>query len=291
MLGKPFVTVKTLQRLAGKCVSFSLVVPAAKLFTREMNAAISRGQRIKVNHSKPLTGKLRDEIEHWLFLEGWDDPLPWREERGVVIATDASNSGWGGSILAPFSNQVSDYWTEVQHHLEISTKEAIAIDKVLTSLAQQLQNTRVDVQVEHKAVVDAWNNQRGRRLELNAALKALFFTTARLNISLHLSYIPSGENPADAPSRRLSVFDNKLSEQTWDRVQEEFGGDKGHSCDLMSLDSNAMKDRMGNSLPHFTPVPSPDSVGVNLFAQDLSQHGAIMSRPYVFPLLYWLDQY
>ena len=30
VLGKPFVTVKTLQRLAGKCVSFSLVVPAAK---------------------------------------------------------------------------------------------------------------------------------------------------------------------------------------------------------------------------------------------------------------------
>ena len=43
VLNKPFVTVKTLQRLAGKCVSFSLVVPAAKVFTREMNAAILRG--------------------------------------------------------------------------------------------------------------------------------------------------------------------------------------------------------------------------------------------------------
>ena len=69
VLGKPFVTVKTLQRLAGKSVSFSLVVPATKLFTREMNATILRGQRIEANHSKslPLTGKLRDEIEHWLL--------------------------------------------------------------------------------------------------------------------------------------------------------------------------------------------------------------------------------
>ena len=58
----------------------------------------------------------------------------------VVIATDASNSGWGGSILAPFSGQVSDYWTEDQSHLEISTKEVIAIDKVLTSFSQQLRN-------------------------------------------------------------------------------------------------------------------------------------------------------
>ena len=120
VLGKPFATVKTLQRLAGKCVSFSVVVPAAKLFTREMNAAISRGQRINANHTKPLplTGKLKDEIAHWLFLEGWDDPLSWREERHIraVIATDVSNSGWGGSILATFSGQVSDCWTEDEPH-------------------------------------------------------------------------------------------------------------------------------------------------------------------------------
>ena len=91
--------------------------------------------------------------------------------------------------------------------------------------------------------------------------------------------------------RGLLKLPSKLSGRIWDHVQEEFGGDKGHSCDLMSLDSNAMKDQMGNSLPHFTPVPSPDSAGVNLFAQDLSQHDDIMSRPYVLPLLYWLDQY
>ena len=45
ILKKSTVSVKTLQRLVGKCVAFSLAVPAARLFTREMNAAISRGQR------------------------------------------------------------------------------------------------------------------------------------------------------------------------------------------------------------------------------------------------------
>ena len=52
----------------------------------------------------------------------------------------------------------------------------------------------------------------------------------------------------------------------------------------MALDSNVMKDRFGNSLPHFTPSPSPGSSGVNLFAQDLTQLGSCMQRPYVFPL-------
>ena len=36
-----YVSIKTLQRLVGKCVSFSLAVPVARLFTREMSAAFS----------------------------------------------------------------------------------------------------------------------------------------------------------------------------------------------------------------------------------------------------------
>ena len=73
------VTIKTLQRLVGKCVSFSLVVLGARLFTEEMNVAISKGHL----SSKLIRvcGALREEISHWLFLETWDDPLPWRDER------------------------------------------------------------------------------------------------------------------------------------------------------------------------------------------------------------------
>ncbi|KAK3724613.1 hypothetical protein QZH41_001972 [Actinostola sp. cb2023] len=111
-LERSLVGVKTLQRLVGKCVSFSLAVPAARLFTREMNSAISRGQRTL----KPIRvqGPLRDEISHWLFLESWDEPLPWRNERHIRarVATDASASGWGYSILSdPVPQQVSDYWS------------------------------------------------------------------------------------------------------------------------------------------------------------------------------------
>lgn len=61
---------------------------------------------------------------------------------------------------------------------------------------------------------------------------------------------------------------------------------EGHSCDLMALDSNVMKDLLGNPLPHFTPSSSPGSSGVNLFSQDLGLNKVIMRRPYVFlPIL------
>ena len=54
-----------------------------------------------------------------------------------------------------------------------------------------------------------------------------------------------------------------LTDSMWQNVQREFGGSKSHTFNLMSLDSNVPKDRFGNSLPHFSPVLSPGSAGVN----------------------------
>lgn len=105
-LQSTYVSVKTLQRLVGKCTSFSHAVPAARLFTREMNAAISKG----ICSQKPilLRGALREEISHWLFLETWDNPLLWRDERRiqVLVATDASVSGRGATIPSPIHREV-----------------------------------------------------------------------------------------------------------------------------------------------------------------------------------------
>ena len=119
-------------------------------------------------------------------------------------------------------------------------------------------------------------------MELNTTLKRLFSTTPKLNLSMHISYVPTGRIPADATSRRLSHLDNKLSDCLWQIVQREFGCGEGHSYDLIALYSNAMRDAHGNPLLHFTPIPSPGSSGTNLFTQDLVTHGVLMTRPYAF---------
>ena len=107
-------------------------------------------------------------------------------------------------------------------------------------------------------------------MSLNRAIKKLFFTTSKLNMTLHLTYITSKENEADVPSRCLTTLDCKLHP-------------KSHTCDLMALDSNAMTDQDGSLLPHFTPHPSLQSFGVNFFAQDLSSGAPFLEYPYVFP--------
>ena len=205
------VSVKSLQRLVGKCVSFSLVVTGALLFTREMNNAISKALRT----SRPikLHEALREEISHWLSLRTWDDPLPCRDERHIRIslATDASASGWGGSItLSDRTVEASDYWTKEEQELDISTKEALALDKVLLSFSDSLKNAWLDGLVDNQSVVYSWQRQGGRSMSLNRAIKKFFFTTSKLNIALHLAYITSKENEGDAPSRRLTTLDCKL---------------------------------------------------------------------------------
>ena len=64
----------------------------------------------------------------------------------------------------------------------------------------------LDVLVDNQTVIHSWNNQGGRSVLLNRAIKQLFFSTLALNISLHYSCVPTGKNPADVPSRRLSAW-------------------------------------------------------------------------------------
>ena len=229
-----------------------------------MNNATSKALRT----FRPITlhGALREEISHWLFPRTWDDPPPWRDEGHICIylATDDSASCWGGS--ATFSDctvEASDYRTKEEQELDISTNEALTLDKVLLSFSNSLKNAWVYGLVDNQAVVYSWQRQGGRSMSLNRAIKKLFFTTSKLNIALHLMYITSKENEADAPSRRLTTLDCKLHPKLWQRVQQEFGGPKGHTCDLMAFDSKAMTDQDGSRLLHFMPHPLPQSCSIN----------------------------
>ena len=164
--------------------------------------------------------------------------------------------------------ETSDYWSKDEMMLDIATREAIAVDKVLHAFKELVKDCRVDVMIDNLAVTHAGNNRGGKSRDLNNAIKALFFTTMDLNILLHMWYVLSQQNLADTPSRRLSSFDYTLTSEIWNEVQLRFRGEMGHSCDLMAIDSNTMLDRLGCPLLHFTPYPSPCSIGVNLLAQD-----------------------
>ena len=74
LLSSKFVSVKSLQKFASKVASFSLSVPAARLFCRQVNASISKG--IKSSRPIKMSKGLEEELKYWRFLDSWHDYLP-----------------------------------------------------------------------------------------------------------------------------------------------------------------------------------------------------------------------
>lgn len=281
ILEQDTVAMRTLQKFMGKCVSFSLCVPAARLYIRATARAISDGSRR--GGLIAVKGDLKREVAHWGFLQNFDQWIPWRSERHLVIelATDSSGYAWGACVEG---SQFGDLWPHGDTR-PIHLKEADALLHTIRSVGERLRDHRVDAKVDNMAVVKAWQHEGSRDPQLTAMLKQLFHLSVHLNIDLHLEYIPTRLNPADAPSRRLALQDTMLSPAAWAVVQDLYGP---HSFDLMALDSNVMRDGRGQSLPHFTPVPLPGSSGVNVFAQELTcDHNYYVFPPFcmVAPLL------
>ena len=279
------IDLKTLQRLAGKCSSFALAVPAARLFTNEINLAIAKATR----SSRPvaLTGPLKSEIDSWLFLDTWQGFLPWRSEvhRHLILCCDASNFAWG-AVFNPVSSPLTirDYWPPAVASMDINTKELLALCNALDSVSPYIKNSWVDVYTDSQVLIASWQRQCARSHSLIASLKRLFFLLSESNIHLSLSYLPSKSNLADGPSRKISLLDSQLAPASWTVVQQLFGGDSGHSVDLMALPSNVQSFPSGGGpLPFFSPFPVPGAAGVNVFAQDPARNPSLFRNPYAFP--------
>ncbi|KAJ7331140.1 hypothetical protein OS493_020842 [Desmophyllum pertusum] len=143
--------------------------------------------------------------------------------------------------------------------------------------------TSISSSVETGAV-KVWGKGRGpRSKEMLQIAKRIFNLVTARNLQMTMHYVPSASNPADWFTRQSHGSDAMLSPEFWSRVQQHFGGETGHTFDLMALDSNAMRDADGSPLPHFTPFPTPGSSGVNVFCQDLSRFDGISENAYVFP--------
>ena len=241
-----------------------------------------------------MSRPLREEIAYWKFLDSWTGHVCWRSERHALFSleSDASGSGWGGVIhLYDKDVIVRDYWSPEDLSLNISTKETLAVVRLLEVAPPQVKDCRIDLNTDSQVLIDTWHKEGSRSQELSDATKALFTVVSQRNLHLQLFHVSSDENAADGPSRCLSKSDSMLSPQAWSRIQAAFGGTRGHTLDLMALDSNTQRNLLGEPLPHFTPFASKESAGVNLFAQYPDPSLKFWENPFVFPPFTWLTRF
>ena len=98
VLSNRTVSIKTLQRLAGKISSFCIAVPAARLFAREICRATAGF--LKSYRLIKFAGVLKKEIEFWRFLDSREGHLSRLPEHHVCLKvfSDASDFARGGII-------------------------------------------------------------------------------------------------------------------------------------------------------------------------------------------------
>ncbi|XP_078673738.1 uncharacterized protein LOC144912401 isoform X1 [Branchiostoma floridae x Branchiostoma belcheri] len=291
ILRRDEVPIVVLQKLAGKLVSFGLAVPAARLYCREIFEAVKQAQR--KGALVPIQGNLKEQLEHWRFLDTWEGHVPWRAEKRevVTLSSDASGFRWGGSwTTEEHSVQCGDYWQQRERQNIIAVKETEALRRVLLSAEALVRNKKVDARVDNMNLIAAWHNQGGRSIDLSRAIVKLWETVMEYNVDLNLIFVPSKENEADAPSRRVSGSDVKLHEELFQRIDEELGGPSGFDTDLMALPSNVQTGRDGKKLKFFSRDPAPGSCGVNVFAQNLTGRNCYVYPPFavIAPLLRFL---
>ena len=93
----------------------------------------------------------------------------------------------------------------------IEIKEIMALSCSLLVIRANVQDSRANAVVDNKILCDTWERQHSRSSCVRLVLKELFWTTVELNLSLHLHFVPSRQNPADLLSRRVNLTDSKLS--------------------------------------------------------------------------------
>lgn len=278
LLSYKTVSLKSLQKFVGKINSFTLVVPAARLYSRVACHAMSKA--LKSPRAIPVSHDLRKEFEHWRFLDSWSGFLPWKDEKHFQLNafSDASGSGWGGVLRLPGQPQQEfhGHWDLTEIDLPIVVKEALALLFVLRRVAHLISNARVDCFVDSAPLVACWKKDGSRTSHINNVLKEVFHLTLSANLHVILHFAPSQENPADSPSRIPSDRECMLSPASWQSIQRAFGP---HTIDLMATSDNVQKDLSDRVLPFFAPSSSPQALGVNVFPQVLVPS----NNAYVFP--------
>ena len=132
-----------------------------------------------------------------------------------------------------------DYGLDNSQHINVL--EAQPLLHSLLFFREHLTSSRVDVHTDNRVLKSALENGGCRSSEVKGVLKDIFRSCREYNFSHD---VPSGETSADLPSR---MFPNSA----WEQVERLFGP---HTFDLMSLDSNCQRNRVGLHLPYLRLV-------------------------------------
>ena len=213
--------IKLLEKIRGKLVSWMLIFPDMRLYIRELNVAIERAYKkdeFILTREETEDLEIASELLVWTRLENRELKRKWFEDRHLVtylrsetISTDASGYA-GGLAFGP--NRHLQYrtfqWDLSEYHYAIHYKELIIIEKGIISLGRRLRNTRLKILCDNQIVVSAWINDGIKDHKFSRIIRRIRRYCRKINLFLHIEWVPTSIQAADAPSRATHTHDARL---------------------------------------------------------------------------------
>ena len=202
---KPRHTLAEVQRLYGKLLHTTLVVPAGRAYLTNLETMLALfNDRPFVPHTPP-----RDtphDLIWWsrlLDAETLSRPIPGPTPLEDPHAFSDASSGFGIGIT------IGRKWRAWRllpgwraDGRDIGWAEAIGFELlVLSIMSSSSGSVNFKVYGDNKGVVEGWWKGRSRNKQTNFVFRRIHALLGTGQSSVHTRYVPSKENPADDPSR------------------------------------------------------------------------------------------
>lgn len=282
------VSIRDLERIAGKAISFMVAIgEAAMVYTRELFNILRKVREGKI-HTMPsrrcrsaisigISSRLCQVLQLWVkFLDVFDG-APWMEvaHSSIRIETDASSRRWGGVLREKGQTtlEVGEEFNEADLKLHIEAKEAIAVTRVIHAIAEVrgwgfLRGKRLDAYIDNLPLVFSMKKGASRMIEVHREIERLFWW--KLEHKFYCSGIWWGTKEnfrADDITRTEAADDNCLCRAVFLDLWRDWGR---FEADLMASSVSAQHDLDNIRLPFFSRYYSPGCAGINLLAQSLA---------------------
>ena len=212
--GKPTHALVEVQRLHGKLLHVSLVVPAGRAYLTSLEAMLGIFQHRPFVPRTPPQHTV-DDLKWWKFLLRQpiiSRPIPQPTPLIDLGAYSDASSGFGIAIT------VGERWRAWRlvpgwksEGRDIGWVEAIGFEFLVKHIMQTaIAGAHVKVYGDNIGVVEGWWTGRSRNRQVNLVFRRIHDLLQQHNGTVHTRYIPSKENPADPPSRGIYTGPNLL---------------------------------------------------------------------------------
>ena len=270
------ISIRLLGKIIGKIVATFPACPLAPLHYRTLKVFKVKQLRrteFKWNRLIRLSQACIRELDWWKcnIFSGNMIRFLFQEEPSICLITDASNDAWAAIVN---SHEAKSRFNEQESQLHINAKELLAIYYGLLSHSKVLKNKCVMIKCDNTTAIATIKKKGSSNTFRNLVTQRVFEHALRNNIRLHISYIPSKENPADWGSRHPRKFNTEwcLSQSDFNYIQTQAS---------FQFDMDLFASHLNNKCPRFCSWdPDPFASHVNCYTLNWSSFNNFAFPPF-----------